>query len=428
MKYVYPLFFIMAALCGGCQSLESFSGDIETILSESSRETGLSNLVVGELDPSIKMIRQVHVSGSHRDLGYLEGVAARKAGWDIPLIPDGDRALNDRIIAFYEDVYPFHIQKVTGTAEAYGVHWRDVDFRIMERGFYDRFGTEGYNAAQTVGDGFPEGSGSCSVIGLTLPPEAGSVPMIGRNLDTFNITGFLVLSEMEGVYRTLGMSGECFYDYVVDGINEKGLFIGEMSITDPAYHRRNLSPNYPGQPSVYMLRMMRIVLDTCANVDEAVSLFRRVPVWFSYDLWHFYLADSSGNRCVIEYDKEGQLVVIRDDAPFLVSTNTPLMEGDDALELCPRWSVAHGVLAEGKVHTQQDLYRLMGDISVSRRNPWLQQWVPLSWLRTLRTVWTTVYNLDSGTLDLHHWEDGYSRRSFSLRDPAGPDWNTSGLE
>ncbi len=92
------------------------------------------------------------------------------------------------------------------------------------------------------------------------------------------------------------------------------------------------------------------------------------------------------------------------------------MEGRAVLSLCPRWAVAESVLADGKVKTKADLTRLMGIISVSRRNPWLERLVPLTYLDTLRTVWTTAYNLRDRTMELYHWQDDYTRREFSIPD------------
>lgn len=66
--------------------------------------------------------------------------------------------------------------------------------------------------------------------------------------------------------------------------------------------------------------------------------------------------------------------------------------------------------------TKDDLVRLMGVISASRRNPWLEQVVPLSYLDTLRTVWTTVYNLQDRTMELYHWQDEYMRHVFPVPD------------
>jgi len=108
--------------------------------------------------------------------------------------------------------------------------------------------------------------------------------------------------------------------------------------------------------------------------------------------------------------------VIREKGDYLVSTNTPLVEERAVLSLCPRWAVAESILSEGNVKTKADLARLMGVISVSRRNPWLEQVVPLSYLDTLRTVWTTVYNLRERTMVLYHWQDGYVCREFSVPD------------
>ena len=390
--------------------------NVEKRIEAAASMTGLATLQVESLSNSVSMIRRVNVTGSHRDLGFIEGAVAREAGIPLPLVLEKDRQWNAMIIAFYRDVYPQHLEKIRGTAEAYGYALEDVSLEAMERGFYDRFGTEGYDAARTVGDGFPKEAGSCSVVGISVPNESGPTPLVGRNLDTFNITGFLVFSTMDNVYASVAMSGEVLYDYVVDGMNEKGLFIGEMSILDPDYTRANLLREYPDKPSVYMMRMMRIVLDTCSSVEEAVSLFEQVPVWFTHDLWHFFLADSSGARCVIEYTKEGSVEVIYGNSDYLLSTNTPLVEDRAVLLRCPRWSVAEKALSGGTVRTKDDLVRLMGIISVSRRNPWLEQVVPLSYLDTLRTVWTTVYNLRERTMELYHWQDEYMRHVFMVPD------------
>ncbi len=413
---------IACAQVMGCQSVSPRIRDAESLMEAAQTQTGLDVIAIEALSEQVRMVRRVTVRGSHRDLGFVEGTAARNAGIPLPLVSEGNPsaskkvaenkkiAVNGRIASFYREVYPQHLEKVRGTAEAYGVPFEAVDLSAMERGFYDRFGTEGYDAEKTVGAGFPSEVGSCSVVGASIDRDGGMVHLAGRNLDTFNITGFLVSSSMDGVYASLAMSGESFYDYVVDGINEHGLFVAEMSILDPAYTRANLSKRYPDSPSVYMLRMMRIVLDTCANVEEAIALFQKAPVWFTHDLWHYYLADAEGNRCVVEYDRDGIMRVIRGEGSYLVSTNTPLLEGREALSRCPRWSVAETALSQGKIRNQADLYRLMGVISVSKRNPWLESWVPVSYLQTLRTVWTTVYDLTSRSMELFHWEDGYARR------------------
>lgn len=416
MKTMYTLLVIQLICFTGCLSNPSPLENVEDRIVAAVRETGLNTLNVGPLDDSVPMIRRVTVTGSHRDLGFIEGTVAREAGIPLPLVQEEERQRNTKIIDFYRAVYPPHLEKVRGTAEAYGMTLEDVSLEAMERGFYDRFGTEGYDAETTAGSGFPKNVGSCSVIGISVTDESDTIPLVGRNLDTYNITGFLVHSRMDGVYASVAMSGESFHDYVVDGINEKGLFIGEMSILDPDYTRANLSREYPEKPSVYMMRMMRIVLDTCATVEEAVSLFERVPVWFTHDLWHFFLADSSGSRCVIEYTKDGAVAVVQGSGDYLLSTNTPLVEDRAVLLHCPRWLVAEKALSGGKVLTKDDLVRLMGVISVSRRNPWLEQVVPISYLDTLRTVWTTVYNLRDRTMELYHWQDGYVCREFSVPD------------
>jgi hypothetical protein len=67
------------------------------------------------------------------------------------------------------------------------------------------------------------------------------------------------------------------------------------------------------------------------NVEQAIALFKRVPVWFPDELVHFFVADASGDFAVIEWGKDRQLSVTRQKGGVLVSLNTSLMEGRESL-------------------------------------------------------------------------------------------------
>jgi hypothetical protein len=202
-----------------------------------------------------------------------------------------------------------------------------------------------------------------------------------------------------------------FHEYPLDGMNEKGLFVGEMTIGDPTY-AGNLWPDYPQRPSVYWLHMIRVVLDTCASVEQAVALFKRVPVWFSNELWHFFVADRSGDFAVIEWGKDRQLSVTRQKGGVLISMNTALMEGRESLMKDWRYAYADKYVAEHGaegIATHASMAELMKRVSIREDNP-----VVSAIIGTRATVWTSTYDLADRTMVIRYWEDRYKEHRLAF--------------
>lgn len=89
-------------------------------------------------------------------------------------------------------------------------------------------------------------------------------------------------------------------DFPDDGMNEAGLFIGEMSLGSSTF------PANEGKPKIFMSLWMQYVLDTCASVGEAVEAASAFAIdgWG----WHFFAADRSGASATLEF-LDGALVV-----------------------------------------------------------------------------------------------------------------------
>jgi len=96
---------------------------------------------------------------------------------------------------------------------------------------------------------------------------------------------------------TINVFGRDFPD---GGINEKGLFIGEMTLQESRF------PVNPGLPGIFMSLWMQYVLDSFDNIDQVIESVSRLTIdgWG----WHFFTADSSGRTAAIEF-LDGKVVV-----------------------------------------------------------------------------------------------------------------------
>ncbi|MEH0845344.1 carcinine hydrolase/isopenicillin-N N-acyltransferase family protein [Micromonospora sp. CPCC 205711] len=104
-----------------------------------------------------------------------------------------------------------------------------------------------------------------------------------------------------------------------DGMNERGLAVG-LAADDGA----RATP-VPGRPTVGSVRILRLVLDRAASVDEAVALFGRYNLDFDGGpALHYLLADAAGRSAVVEF-VDGTMRVRRGEGRWQALTNVPVV-------------------------------------------------------------------------------------------------------
>ncbi|MFD6682745.1 linear amide C-N hydrolase [Micromonospora parva] len=104
-----------------------------------------------------------------------------------------------------------------------------------------------------------------------------------------------------------------------DGMNERGLAVG-LAADDGATVRPD-----PGKPTVGSVRILRLVLDRAATVDEAVAVFTRYNLNIDGGpALHYLLADATGASAVIEF-VDGELRVERGTGGWQALTNVPVV-------------------------------------------------------------------------------------------------------
>jgi choloylglycine hydrolase len=124
-----------------------------------------------------------------------------------------------------------------------------------------------------------------------------------------------------------------------DGMNERGLFVG-LAADESASSAAD-----PAKPTVGGVRVLRLVLDEAATVDEAVAVFNRYNLDFDGGPpLHYLLADASGATAVVEY-VDGRMRVVRDTR---VLTNIRLAGAPPSVRMADdRYATASSALASG---------------------------------------------------------------------------------
>jgi len=221
-----------------------------------------------------------------------------------------------------------------------------------------------------------------SLLLFTYPPEGyASVSMV----DLFYL-GLEGLQEIPWA-RRINLLGAPYA--TIDGMNECGVAIAQNAVP-----RRN-TPKDPNRPTLINSQIARLVLDHAKDVDEAIALIRQYNIAFADTPVHFHIADASGKSAVVEYVEDG-ISIVRDDKPWQVSTNYLFSEA--IRPNCRRYEKAAKSLAEsqGRKSTDEAMSLLQ---STSLDN----------------TVWSIVYNLTTGQVNIALGKDYDKVHTFKLK-------------
>jgi penicillin V acylase-like amidase (Ntn superfamily) len=139
--------------------------------------------------------------------------------------------------------------------------------------------------------------------------------------------------------------------------------------------------------------LLRLVLDHAKDVNEAISLIQEYNAEFVVPV-HFHIADASGKSAIVEYT-DGKIVVVREDNPWQVSTNFLISEENKSD--CRRYKLVNETLskAEGKI-PQEEAMHVLGEAKLDN------------------TVWSVVYNLSTGRIQLAMGTDYTRVHNFKL--------------
>ena len=265
--------------------------------------------------------------------------------------------------------------------------------------------------------------------------------LFGRNYDYFKNPTLVTVSHPKKGYASIAVSDMSHFGYSleklpeslagklsclasiyapVDGMNEKGLCTSIMAL--PGQASRQDTEKYDVGTTI----IMRLWLDRCAMVSEALALLDEVDVRHDATVgtgYHYMVADASGDCAVVEFDKDDgwKTLIVRKPAgeKSMLVTNHLLSEKYYTTEPDPavgnphskswwRYETAGAYLAaHGGTLTLEQAQECLA----------LVHWKDLVWDNgTVEdTQFSNVYDQHALTLDLRNWNDYETTVHFDLR-------------
>ena len=262
----------------------------------------------------------------------------------------------------------------------------------------------------------------------------------GRNYDYFKNPTMVTVSRPRKGYASIAVSDMSHFGYSleklptsfmaslsclaavyapVDGMNEKGLCTSIMALPKQASQQETEKHN------VGTTIIMRLWLDRCATVREALDLLETVDVRHDATVgsgYHYMVADAAGDCAVVEFDKEDgwKTMIVRKEEgeKYMLVTNHLLSEKYYTTEPDPavgnphskswwRYETAGAFLAEHD-----------GTLTLDQAQECLAlvHWKDLVWDTGVveDTQFSNVYDQTNLTLDLRNWNAYEETKHFAL--------------
>jgi hypothetical protein len=226
---------------------------------------------------------------------------------------------------------------------------------------------------------------------------------------------YLVELHPDRGYASLAMVSYDLLSGVLDGINSEGLTVA-LAMDEELMASNNFDP--AGGPAVGLgvLQTLRLLLDTCGNVDEAKEALLQTKQYYEFVPVHYLIADRFGNSFVWEHSHaHNKDFIIENPNQPLVMTNFSLhrrLENNRppsagrAKEVCRRYCLLAEQLSAAPEKMSEDFIKRMHKQVDAELPPAADKARP-----PVRTFWHALYRPEQRRVQI----------SFYLRDEPLPD-------
>jgi hypothetical protein len=388
-------------------------------------------------DKGFMTVRYLVMRGPNFEIGRKLGeIAMGRHGLRRDSLLSSDPLITGVRKKYFEVNYPIHMERSRGAAYALGVDPADDDHdpTVLP-----------YN--QEMGSGsMPLG---CSVVYYPPSTTANGHGLLSRNFDfpkvsLAHILGLVVSGEpererppamadpyvIEMYPEDSGYASLCLLSFdllsgVLDGINSEGLAVSVNG--DEVAMNRGPEPNVRGV-GLNELQGMRLLLDTCATVEEAKEALLCNKQFYSFIPCHYIIADRHGKAFVFEpsHGRNNEYFIEATDSPMIVTNHPlyvyqsisdfpeetgPLEAGTSSFERYMR--LVDLITDAERPYTIDTVKEINAGVSVSKTVSWVSEEKRREYAASpalARTLWHCVYDCVARSLDI----------KFYLRDePAG---------
>jgi predicted choloylglycine hydrolase len=307
-------------------------------------------VIAGGPDKSLE-VRHLVLHGTNQQIGKaLAEIAKERYGVTLQRAADPEQVRAMR--TFLANNYPILLERMRGVAAAFGKSVDDDNYDFTSLGFIDL--KAGCSIAQLPPSSTTDGK---SVVSRDYDFTTGNLSFGFLSPGTLHPTARPYLLELhpDKGYASISMVAYDLLSGVIDGINSEGLTVTMAQDND--IFDDGMEPTR--QPAVGMgeLQIQRLLLDTCANVDEAKEALMATKQYYQYVPVHYLVADRYGNAFVWEYSKNhNKEFIIENPGQPLVMTNftmhTRLENGhvptpEKARPVCKRYAYLMEKLSAG---------------------------------------------------------------------------------
>ena len=150
----------------------------------------------------------------------------------------------------------------------------------------------------------------------------GQKPPPGKPGDTAR--PYIVEMHPDRGYKSIALYAYDLLSGVLDGINSEGLTVTLMA-DDELMTKYGFEPAMDTGVGLGVLQMLRLLLDTCATVDEAKETLLMTKQVYEFIPCHYLIADRHGKAFVWEYSQaHNKEYIIENPGKPLVATNFSL--------------------------------------------------------------------------------------------------------
>jgi hypothetical protein len=356
-------------------------------------------------------VRHLVLKGTNEEIGYaLAKIAAER--FQVSPLGAADQLRNRSQRRFIEKNAPLLYERMRGVAAACG---KSID----DDG--KNFSQLPYLVSWLFG---------CSVVHYPPGLTAAGTGIISRNYDfsTGTLFGtkpakgalpatarpYVVELHPDKGYASLALYSYDLLSGVLDGINSEGLTVALLA-DDESINKYGMEPGGFDAVGLGVLQMQRLLLDTCATVEEAKETLLLTKQCYEVIPVHYLVADRHGKSFVWEYSHaHNREYIIENPGKPLITTNFSLhrhMEGKSppsakkAKDICPRYcALAERLLEQSGKLTLDFIKENHRQADMTRPSPGAGQ-------PPHRTLWHALYVPEERKLQI----------SFYLRDEPDAD-------